>query len=98
MAIKDSSRRDFIKRNSLAGLGLTALGTFPGLDAYSSESVNAGIGSARIKSLAGLSLQQLYDRYHDELFKRFLPAMDSLCVDHQYGGFMCDVDINIVEL
>lgn len=93
MPIKNSSRRDFIKRNSVAGLGLTAFGAFSGFDAYSAESKNSGIGSARIKSLAGLSLQQLHDRYHDELFKRFLPAMDSLCIDHQYGGFMCDVDI-----
>ena len=90
MAIRDNSRRDFIRRNSLAGLGLATFGSFSG---FTEGAAEAEKGNFRIKTLAGMSLQQLHDRYHDELFKRFLPAMESLSIDHEYGGFICDVDI-----
>ncbi len=93
MQHKDYSRRDFIRRNSLAGLGAVTLGS---LSSFSESTLKAAGESSKtdsIKTLAGLNLQQLHDRYHDELFNRFLPAMESLCIDHQYGGFICDVDI-----
>ncbi len=89
----DCSRRDFIRQNSLAGLGVAAMGSLAGFSESELEAENFGKGSTRIRKVAGLSLQELYERYHDELFKRFLPAMESLCIDNEYGGFMCDVDI-----
>ena len=52
----------------------------------------------RIKTLAGLTLEQLYERYWNELFNRFLPAMDILCIDHELGGFMCNVNISTREM
>jgi N-acylglucosamine 2-epimerase len=33
------------------------------------------------------------DRYHADLFDKFLPNMSALVIDHEYGGFMCSVDI-----
>ena len=94
MQKKDYSRRDFIKQNSLAGLSVVALSGLgsSSVTKLSSESANAG--KARIKTIAGLTLEQLHERYRNELFNRFLPAMESLSIDQELGGFMCDVDIS----
>lgn len=91
---KDYSRRNFIKKNSLAGIGAIALGGFSSCSINKTVSENTAAEVKRIDTLAGLSLQQLHDRYSKELFSRFLPGMESLCIDHEYGGFMCDVDIS----
>lgn len=93
MTGKSFSRRGFIRSNAIAGLGLSGIAGLSGFAEDSSISENSVNGQTLIKTLAGLNLQELHDRYHDELFKRFLPAMESLCIDHEYGGFMCDVDI-----
>ena len=45
-----------------------------------------------------MSLEQLRDESHAELFERFIPNMDSLVIDHDYGGFMCDLDISSRKL
>ena len=90
---KDFSRRNFIRNGAVAGIGISGLAAFSGFAEGSSETENSAQGNSPIKTLAGLNLQQLHDRYHDELFKRFLPAMESLCIDNEFGGFMCDVDI-----
>jgi mannose/cellobiose epimerase-like protein (N-acyl-D-glucosamine 2-epimerase family) len=42
--------------------------------------------------LGGLSLELLRDQYRHDLFEDFLPFMEKYVIDHQYGGFMCDVD------
>lgn len=94
MQHKDYSRRDFIRRNSLAGLGAVTMGSLSGFSESAADAESRSKGNTRIKTLAGLDLQQLHDRYHNELFNRFLPAMEDLCIDHQYGGFICDVDIS----
>lgn len=79
----DKTRRDFLRLSSLAGLGAITLSGTGSCSARNTESC----------SLAGLSPVQLHERLKDELFKRFLPAMEELCIDHEYGGFMCDADI-----
>lgn len=90
---RDFTRRNFIKRNSLLGLGTLALGGLG--SAYAGPIVESEIKPIeRIKTLAGLKPDQLCDRYRNELFNRFLPAMDELVIDHELGGFMCDVDIS----
>src|SRR5690606_18567953 len=38
------------------------------------------------------SLAQLQENYRLELFDRFIPNMDRWVIDHQYGGFMCNID------
>jgi N-acylglucosamine 2-epimerase len=88
------TRRDFIRRNSVAGLGVAALGS---LASFASEPVDAESSIEElttIRSLAGMDLQKLHQRYHKELFDRFLPSMEKLSVDNEYGGFICDVDIS----
>lgn len=94
MQNKDFTRRDFIRRNSLAGLGAVALGGLSGFTSEPAEIIAAASAADRIRSLAGMDLQKLHDRYHNELFNRFLPAMEKLSIDHEYGGFICDVDIS----
>ncbi len=32
-------------------------------------------------------------KYRSDLFEKFIPNMDKLVIDHQYGGFNCSVDI-----
>jgi mannose/cellobiose epimerase-like protein (N-acyl-D-glucosamine 2-epimerase family) len=44
--------------------------------------------------LGGLSLELLRDQYRHDLFEEFLPFMEKYIIDHEYGGFMCDVDPN----
>jgi N-acylglucosamine 2-epimerase len=94
MQNKDYSRRDFIRQNSIASLGAIALGRTESSYISNNTSGNATSGNMRIKTLAGLTLEQLHERYRKELFNRFLPAMESLCIDHESGGFMCDADIS----
>ena len=45
-------------------------------------------------SFGALSLQTLRDEYSRYLFEDFLPFMDQYVVDHTYGGFMCNTDLN----
>ena len=42
--------------------------------------------------LAGMTLAQLRDQLHYDLFDDFLPFMEKHVVDHQYGGFLCNTD------
>ncbi len=44
------------------------------------------------KQLAGMSLTELRDQYRHDLFDDCLPLMDKYVVDHQYGGFLCNVN------
>lgn len=37
-------------------------------------------------------MSELRDRYHADLFDRYLPFMDQYAVDHELGGFMCALD------
>jgi len=87
-----SSRRIFLKKNLMMGMGTIALG----LSGSCSENNASGKDDCIKKSITmldGLPLEKLYDRYHKELFDRFLPAMNELSIDHEFGGIMCNVDI-----
>ena len=48
--------------------------------------------SGLLMTLADLSLTDLRNRYHTELFENYLPFWDKFGVDHEYGGFMCSLD------
>jgi N-acylglucosamine 2-epimerase len=92
-----SSRRGFIKQNALTGLG-AILGNIGSSTAAQTSSGPAIGQSADRKKIGTLSLEQLRDQCKAELFNRFIPNMDSLVIDHQYGGFMCDLDISSRKL
>ena len=42
--------------------------------------------------LAGMSLVELRQRLHDQLFQVILPFWDQHGIDHEYGGLMCSLD------
>jgi mannose/cellobiose epimerase-like protein (N-acyl-D-glucosamine 2-epimerase family) len=84
-------RRQFIK----ASLGGSALGLTVRTTRAKGE---APPRSEDAGKLAGLSLEQLRDLYRRYLFEDFLPFMDKYVIDHQYGGFMCNTDLNGANL
>ena len=45
-----------------------------------------------MRTLAGLSLAQLRQHYHDELFGNLLPFWEKHGIDHEYGGVMHSLD------
>ena len=90
MINKDYSRRNFLKQNTLAGLGLigsTALaGSLLPADAQASQSQD-------LKKITGLDLRKLREQYKEALLGKFIPNLGKYVVDHELGGFMCSVDI-----
>jgi N-acylglucosamine 2-epimerase len=90
--MKDYSRRDFIKKNSLSGLALLGAGIITPAFAESGSSSRQALkpGAQGIK---GLNIRKLQELYREALFGKFIPNMDRLVVDHEFGGFMCTVDI-----
>lgn len=42
--------------------------------------------------LAGSTLEELREQYRYDLFDDFIPFMDKYVIDHEQGGFMCEVD------
>ena len=89
----NNSRRDFVKLSSLAGLGTIALAGSGSCTGRKPETDFLQKTDNKPVMLAGLTLEQLHIRLKEELFNRFLPAMEELCIDHENGGFMCDADI-----
>lgn len=95
---KEFTRRDFLKQNSIAGLGifggagLTAA-LIPGTAkaATSSDSKISG-------KISDLNLKQLRETYKEALLGKFIPNMNKYVVDHELGGFMCSIDILTKEL
>jgi len=94
----DSSRRGFIKQNLLAGSGMMLLGGIASSVLAQNRSGSVQVRSVDRKKIGGMSLEQLREQYKAELFNRFVPNMDSLVIDHQYGGFMLDVDVSTRQL
>lgn len=90
------SRRDFIAKNALTGLGLTA-GSTLGCGRGSDASDNIKANQSKITSIGGMTLEQLRDKYRKELFENFIPNMDRYAIDHEYGGVMCSMDIRTGE-
>lgn len=82
---------DFSRRNSLN------IGVFVGLGSilFSSftNKFDSSIQNDKIVQIGENSLLELRNKYHSELFDHFLPNMDKFIIDHELGGFMCDVDI-----
>lgn len=77
-------RRSFIGLTATGGIGLVGSPTM-------SLGQKKQDRSTRLK-LAGLSLKELARHYRRDLFDDFLPFMDKFVIDHELGGFMCNVD------
>ena len=87
------SRRDFLRQNSLAGLGIIGAGSLAATFVSGDVSAAQEDRSQEISRISDLNLKKLREAYKEALFGKFIPNMDSLVVDHELGGFMCSVDI-----
>jgi len=94
----DYSRREFFKHGSLSGLGVLALGRNLVYEAGKDAPDNGKPENIKIDKIAGLSLEQLRDKYRSELFENFIPNMDKYAIDHDYGGVMCSLDVRSGQL
>ncbi|MES3017734.1 MAG: AGE family epimerase/isomerase [Bacteroidota bacterium] len=88
----DNIRRNFIRKSSLSGFSFLTGGLGLVMDPKSAYAGSAGY-SKIISNIKGLNIPELKDKYRQALFEKFIPNMDELVVDHEYGGFMCSVDI-----
>lgn len=95
---KEYSRRDFLRKNSVAGFGMISAVSFGGTllstDALAKDNVNA----TEINKISELNLKKLRDTYMEALLGKFIPNMDTYVVDHELGGFMCSIDIRSRKL
>ncbi len=87
------SRRQFVKRNTLVGVGTLTMGIASGCSYLDGQKGRETSRLKEIGQIGGATLEQLRDAYEAELFGRFIPNMDELVIDHEHGGFMCSVDI-----
>ena len=87
-----SSRRDFINKSSLSGAAILGGGFGT---SFFPEKEFAGLlePDTKLSTIKDLNINELKEKYHKALFGEFIPNMESLVVDHEYGGFMCSVDI-----
>lgn len=92
------SRRIFVKQNLLACSGAMLLGSIGSCVLAQNKSESSQTSPEDRGKIGNMNLEQLRDQSHAELFKRFIPNMDSLVIDHEYGGFMCDLDISSRKL
>jgi N-acylglucosamine 2-epimerase len=92
MKVNKQSRRNFLKRNTMAGAGMLVLGSL-GDNVLANPHENTVAAPSMLTGSIGLNLDALYKRYHSDLFEHFLPNMDKYVIDHEWGGFMCTVDI-----
>jgi len=95
------SRRDFLHSNSILGLFGTIFLNSSFTDKFNSTKPTESILSGQedlIQSIGETTLLDLRNKYRSELFDNFLPKMDKIVIDHDLGGFMCDIDNKKGEL
>ena len=86
------SRRDFIKSSSFSGLAILSAGLASSIIPQTSLAALPEMYRPA-GGIKALNLRTLKKGYERALFDKFIPNMDKLVVDHEYGGFMCSVDI-----
>lgn len=96
--ILKSSRRDFLKQNAVTSVGLFAVGGVISCRNGRSEPVEMKSGQENIRNIAGMTPEQLLEKYRKELFDNFIPSMTTYAIDHEYGGVMCSLDIRTGQL
>ncbi len=85
------------RRTFITSLTVGSLGAIGGYSLGRARSVNRNSDKTVIETLAGMTLEQLRNRYRDDLLNRFLPNMNDYVIDHENGGFMCAVNIKTGE-
>ena len=84
-----------MKRRSFLGTGAgtaVLLAGTPGCETKKPEPSQKSLSVIDNGKLAGLTLEELQQRYRYDLFDDFLPFMEKYIIDHDLGGFMCNTD------
>ena len=81
-----------MKRRSFMGASTGAATLITGAGNCFSERTAAPVSVTENGTLAGFSLEELREHFRHDLFDEFLPFVVEHVVDHEYGGFMCNVD------
>jgi len=89
-------RRRFLSRTSLSVAAAAS-----GILGLTNEKQAAlpELGQTSVHSLAGQTfssdqLRKLKTQYEKDLYEDFLPFMNKYVIDHEYGGFMCNTDVD----
>lgn len=91
-------RRVFLEQSSLGSLGaILTMGLIGCNDHKNLSRTNLPQLSGH-KTKEKIPLKNLLAQYRHSLFNNFLPNMESLVIDHEYGGFMCSLDIETRKL
>lgn len=91
-------RRKFIGQASVSWLGIILTSSFKGSKDFKFSFGNAGPSLINQNTLEDISFEQLYKQYKYDLFERYLPNMEKFVIDHQYGGFMCSINLRNSKL
>ncbi|MEX2585201.1 MAG: AGE family epimerase/isomerase [Balneolaceae bacterium] len=86
-------RKHFL--SSAAALSIGSIGTAYGFNSSTSDTNSRVLASAETNN--PLNFSELRDFYSSQLFDRFLPNLNQSAIDHEYGGFMTDVNIETGE-
>jgi N-acylglucosamine 2-epimerase len=89
MINKGYSRRNFLKQNTLTGLGLMSSVALTGSVLPTDAQASQANGT---KKITDLNLRKLREQYREALLGKFIPNMGKYVVDHELGGFMCSID------
>jgi N-acylglucosamine 2-epimerase len=82
-----------MKRRSFLGLtGAAALHLAIPRSGSAQSATEPRRGAESQLRLAGMSLVELRQELHDQLFQVILPFWDEHGIDHKYGGIMCSLD------
>ncbi|MHB8654831.1 MAG: AGE family epimerase/isomerase [Terriglobia bacterium] len=78
------------RRTFMGGAAMGSLAGFPFFDVAGKTDSTEALG--KFPKLAGMPLDQLRARYHQDLFTDFLPLMDHYVIDRRLGGFQCELN------
>jgi len=81
-----------MNRRTFLGASTTTLAGIQGCKTSKTGQVSSIPPPAQNTKIAGLTLDALREQYRIDLFDEFLPFVEKYVVDHEYGGFMCNVD------
>lgn len=88
----ENTRRKFLRNTSLTGFAAMGAPLLSGLIPVQAFGIPPEKKST-VECIKDLNIRDLITQYRKALLEQFIPNMDKLVVDHEYGGFMCAVDI-----
>lgn len=78
MKDNEYTRRNFLKQNSLAGIGLLGAGTFTGTLLSNQVNAETKPKPQKFMTISDLNLKGLRETYKEALFGKFIPNMDAI--------------------